>query len=513
MSISSLLYKNTKDFGDTVAFYEGSKKYTYTQFTQMVEDAKKILLKNGIKKGSRVILLEPISVRLYVALMAIWDLGASVIIFDPTATPDYIKRCLTRVEPDFFIGCKKAFLLKIKLSALREIKKSILIDELFSIKSKEPIDFENSCDKSFEDLPALITFTSGSTGIPKVAVRTQGFLITQYKIIDKTMKYNEGDIDLAVLPVFTIANLAKGISTVIPHKSFSKIATSSPKKTIEQIKKFGITRITASPAIIAKLADYLKQTGQEGCSVKTLNVGGGPIFPHLVQNVKDAFPNAKLLLVYGSTEAEPIAEVEYSNLTKAHFDSVASGAGLIGGYVTCDIDCCVIKNEKAHIGKITNEEFEKMKLHHDVGEIVVSGNHVLKGYLGGIGDDENKFDVGETRWHRTGDLGYFDKNGMLWLMGRASAVISDEKGVVYPFAIESAVCEKFGIKRSAVTVSKGKRILVVQCSKQQLENLEKIKAEFGIDTVLQIKNMPLDVRHHSKIDYNKLKDFVEKSKV
>ena len=152
-------------------------------------------------------------------------------------------------------------------------------------------------------------------------------------------------------------------------------------------------------------------------------------------------------------------------------------------------------------------------LFRSVGEIVVSGNHVLKGYLGGIGDDENKFDVDEVRWHRTGDLGYFDKNGMLWLMGRASAVISDEKGVVYPFAVESAVCEKFGIKRSAVTVSKGKRILVVQCSKQQLENLEKIKAEFGIDTVLQIKNMPLDVRHHSKIDYNKLKDFVEKSKV
>ncbi len=90
--------------------------------------------KEGVKKGSKVILLEPISTRLYVTLMAIWDLGACVIIFDPTATADYIKKCLTRVEPNFFIGCKKAFLLKLKIPALREIKNSILIDKLFSKK-------------------------------------------------------------------------------------------------------------------------------------------------------------------------------------------------------------------------------------------------------------------------------------------------------------------------------------------------------------------------------------------
>ncbi len=361
-------------------------------------------------------------------------------------------------------------------------------------------------------MPALITFTSGSTGIPKVAVRTQGFLITQYKIIDKTMTYNYGDIDLAVLPVFTIANIAKGISTVIPHKSFSNIATKSPKKTIEQIQKFGMTRITASPAIIGILSDYLTQTGQTETTITTLNVGGGPIFPHLVQNVKTAFPNAKLLLVYGSTEAEPIAEVGYDKLKKKHFDLISNGAGLIGGYVINDIDCCVIRtNLKENIGNITGEEFEKMKQGHEVGEIVVSGNHVLKGYLDGIGDEENKFDVDGVRWHRTGDLGYFDDDGMLWLMGRASAIISDSKGTLYPFAVESAVCAKFGIKRSAVTIYNDKRILVAECTKNQLEKLDNFKGEIGIDIVLQIDKMPLDIRHHSKIDYNILKEFVEKS--
>jgi len=505
-----LLYDNAKSFGDRIAFFEGNKKYTYKEIAQMTKYAQGVLSKAGVKKHSNIILLEPISVRMYVSLMAIWSLGASVIVFDPTATADYIEKCLTRVKPDFFIGCKKAFLLKLKLPALRKAEHSFATDKLFSKKAFNDENIEYKSESTGEDLPALITFTSGSTGIPKVAVRTQNFLFTQYKIIDRTMSYSDGDIDIAVLPVFTIANIAKGIGTVIPHKSLSKITTKDPQKIIEQIQDFNITRITASPAIVGKLADYSARTGQISPTITKLNVGGGPIFPYMMQNVKTAFPNAKLLLVYGSTEAEPIAEVEYDKLMPEHFNSIANGAGLIGGYVIDDINCKVIKNasDKA-IGNITENEFANMVLDHEVGEIVVSGNHVLHGYLDGIGDDENKFDVDNIRWHRTGDLGYFDDNAMLWLMGRASAIISDDRGVLYPFAVESAICTKFAIKHSTVTMYNEKRILVVECTKAQLPDLEKFKDEIGIDIVLQIDKMPMDIRHHSKVDYNILRNFVE----
>ncbi|NCC87503.1 MAG: hypothetical protein EOM05_06495 [Clostridia bacterium] len=512
MDISSLLYENAKNFGDQIAFFEGNKKYTYKEIAQMTKYAQRVLSESGVKKHSNIILLEPISVRMYVALMAIWSLGASVIVFDPTATDDYIEKCLTRVKPDFFIGCRKSFLLKLKLSALRKVEHSFTTGKMFSKKAFDDTNIDYISENTGEDLPALITFTSGSTGIPKVAVRTQNFLFTQYKIIDKTMAYSDGDIDIAVLPVFTIANIAKGIGTVIPHKSLSKITTKDPQKIIEQIQNFEITRITASPAIVSRLADYLFETGQKAPSITRLNVGGGPIFPYMMKNVKTAFPNAKLLLVYGSTEAEPIAEVEYDRLTKVQFDLISNGAGLIGGYVVEDIKCKVIKNlPDESIGKITEEEFANMVLAHDVGEIVVSGDHVLQGYLDGIGDDENKFDVESVRWHRTGDLGYFDDNGMLWLMGRASAVISDDRGVLYPFAIESAVSTKLGIKHSTVTMFNEKRILVTECTNAQLPSLEKFKDEVGIDIVLQIDKMPMDIRHHSKVDYNILKEFVEKA--
>lgn len=514
MNLASMLYKNASEFGERIAFYDKDKTYTYKEIAQMTKYAENILSKSGVKRNSNIILLEPISVKMYVALMAIWSLGASVIIFDPTATPEYIKKCLTRVKPDYFIGCKKAFLLKLKMPALKMIENSMFTDNLFSSKAFDNHDIKHTEENDSENLPALITFTSGSTGIPKVAVRTQKFLYTQYKIINQTMAYNQGDIDIAVLPVFTIANIAKGISTVIPDKSLANITTKSPKKIIDQIQKYNVTRITASPAIIGKLADYLAQENQTALSIKTLNIGGGPIFPYLMKNIKNAFPNSTSKLVFGSTEAEPIAEVDYNALTLEHFNKIANGAGLIGGYVIDDIKCKVIKNAKdTSIGKISSNTFEEMILEHEVGEIVVSGNHVLNGYLDGIGDDENKFDVDGVRWHRTGDLGYFDEKGMLWLMGRASAIISDEKGVLYPFAVESAICTKFGIKHVAVTMYDNNRILVAECTNSQFDKLEEIKSEIGIDIVLKINKIPLDVRHHSKIDYNVLKSYVEKELV
>ena len=60
------------------------------------------------------------------------------------------------------------------------------------------------------------------------------------------------------------------------------------------------------------------------------------------------------------------------------------------------------------------------------GEIVVSGAHVGAGYVGGVGDAETKFRVGEVIWHRTGDAGYLDAHGRLWLLGRCSARIADD---------------------------------------------------------------------------------------
>ena len=87
---------------------------------------------------------------------------------------------------------------------------------------------------------------------------------------------------------------------------------------------------------------------------------------------------------------------------------------------------------------------------------------MLTGYLHAAGDAETKFRVNGKAWHRTGDLGWLDRNGRLWLMGRASAAIQDERGVLYPFAVECAARQIPGVRRAAIAGIEGRRILAVE---------------------------------------------------
>lgn len=504
MNIVSLLEKNSELFGEKICFNTKSKSYSYSKIRNMVGRASERLKAAGISKNDGVILLEPISVRLYVLMMALWAIGAYVIVFDPSATPEYIEKCLSRVKPRFFIGSAKAMLLKLTLKPLQRLP-SFRVKQFYTEKAASGV---LEIEKIDENSTALVTFTSGSTGIPKVAVRTHGFLIRQYEVIVKTMDYAEDDVDLAVLPVFTLVNMARGITTAIPAQSLSDLSQINPKQLIRRMADADVTRITTSPMLISIIADYAAEKGVASDKMRRLNIGGGPVYPFTVKNTAKAFPNAELWLVYGSTEAEPIAEIKYSDIPAEYHEKTAGGGGLVGGFVVSGIDCRVIKSQypKA-IPDLTREEFDVMTLKDNVGEIVVSGGHVLGGYLDGIGDDENKFNVEEMRWHRTGDLGRFDENGCLWLLGRSSAAIGD----TYPFAVESAVYAKYKPARCALVGIGDRKILAVEGSDDVAELIQADKTRLKIDEIVRLEKIPLDVRHRSKIDYGRLGEMLENS--
>jgi acyl-CoA synthetase (AMP-forming)/AMP-acid ligase II len=142
------------------------------------------------------------------------------------------------------------------------------------------------------------------------------------------------------------------------------------------------------------------------------------------------------------------------------------------------------------------------------GEIVVSGGHVLQGYLNGIGDEETKFRVAGTTWHRTGDCGYFDGSGRLWLLGRAAAVVDDDHGTLYPFAVECAARTFPGVARAALVARQGRRILFIQpeqgTSISSEQSVKQGLAWARLDEVRQIKEIPVDRRHNAKVDYTRL---------
>jgi acyl-CoA synthetase (AMP-forming)/AMP-acid ligase II len=218
-------------------------------------------------------------------------------------------------------------------------------------------------------------------------------------------------------------------------------------------------------------------------------------------------PNAEVIALYGSTEAEPIAQIARRELQPEDLQAMLAGRGLLAGVPVASIRLRILRDQwGTPVGPYTETEFQAQCCQpNEPGEIVVSGEHVLKGYLHGKGDEETKFRVGGVVWHRTGDAGYLDERGRLWLLGRCVAKVRDERGELYPFAVETAVYQDVNVRRAALVAHHGKRILALEYydrhARPDLEALRVALAWTQLDEIRVFKSIPVDSRHNAKIDY------------
>jgi acyl-coenzyme A synthetase/AMP-(fatty) acid ligase len=117
-------------------------------------------------------------------------------------------------------------------------------------------------------------------------------------------------------------------------------------------------------------------------------------------------------------------------------------------------------------------------------------------------------------WHRTGDAGYLDSVGRLWLLGRAEARITDARGTLDPFAVECAASRIEGVRRSALVHDQAKRLLVVELERSATPSgatsIPSNLAWAGLDDVLIVPAIPLDKRHNAKVDYPALRRLLKR---
>jgi acyl-CoA synthetase (AMP-forming)/AMP-acid ligase II len=202
-----------------------------------------------------------------------------------------------------------------------------------------------------------------------------------------------------------------------------------------------------------------------------------------------------------------MAHVAWNEIGEGDLQAMATGNGLLAGQPVPEVDLRVVPDQFGEpIGPFTLDEFAAASLPVDeIGEIVVTGDHVLKGYLQGEGDSETKFEVEGTRWHRTGDAGFFDQQGRLWLVGRCSARINDDKGLLYPFVVECAADFIQGVGRSAMVSYKGRRVLLLETNGSlDQDSIRERLAWAELDEVRVVEQIPMDKRHNAKVDYTRV---------
>ena len=261
------------------------------------------------------------------------------------------------------------------------------------------------------------------------------------------------------------------------------------------------------------LVAWCESTGTCIESLRKVFAGGAPVFPPLLDRLRAIAPHADVTSVYGSTEAEPICELRADQISAQDLASMREGRGLLAGRQVDEIALRIMKDRWGRpVGPHTAETFEQdCVAPRTPGEIVVSGPHVLSGYLGGHGDQETKFRVDGNVWHRTGDCGYLDDAGRVWMLGRAAARIGDGAGAMYPFSVECALSFLPQVRRSAVLSHSGRRVLFVEWRDGAGD--ERALSEHivwaSIDEIRSCRKIPVDRRHNAKIDYVALRRMAE----
>jgi acyl-CoA synthetase (AMP-forming)/AMP-acid ligase II len=217
-----------------------------------------------------------------------------------------------------------------------------------------------------------------------------------------------------------------------------------------------------------------------------------------------------VVAVFGSTEAEPIAHVACREISADDWEAMGGGKGLLAGVTVPEIQMRIVPDQWGS----TIKDFREMPS-GEPGEILVTGEHVLKGYLHGEGDEETKVRIEGEIWHRTGDAGYRDTEGRLWLLGRCAACVRDARGILYPFAVECVAMSFESIRRAAFVLLDGKRVLVVEGEIAEAE-LDELRAKVtwaSIDEVRRLRRIPVDARHNAKVNYPELRRIVGRARV
>jgi acyl-CoA synthetase (AMP-forming)/AMP-acid ligase II len=493
---------------------------SFADLDRLAGHAAGLLERSGLRPGDAVLVFHPMSLELYVALLAIFRLRLVAMFLDPSAGRAHIERCCALHPPRGLIASAKAHLLRLWSPALRRIPVKFTVGwpvpgatRWSSLERTPPHETIADCPP---ETPALLTFTSGSTGQPKAAVRTHGFLLAQHAVLARSLRLEPGDVDLTTLPIVLLANLGSGVTSVVPNADLRRPGAVDPGPIVGQVRAHGVVSSTASPAFFERLARHCADRGETLPGLRKLFTGGAPVFPRLLDQCQAMAPAADIVAVYGSTEAEPIAHISRSELAPADREAMVQGRGLLTGHPVSEISLRIMADRWGEpVGQFTAAEFAgQCRPAGETGEIVVSGGHVLPGYLHGQGDEETKFRVDGVVWHRTGDAGYLDDRGRLWLLGRCAARIRDERGELYPFAAETAVYQDPAVRRAAAVAHRGRRVLAVEYyDGRRSSDLSALRAALGwagFDEVRVCRDIPVDGRHNAKIDYPRLSAMLDR---
>lgn len=523
-----------REFLNDNFFYDS---LTYEDFVYRSRSLSYELQKLGISKGTKVLLFLQPSLHFSVTVFSLFRLGAIPVFIDPGAGLKKLLGAVEKVKAEVLIAEPKVHILRKFFSrAFSSVKLSITAGKASFWTSKISLPQlilklvlrENEGEGSLvEELEpssvAAIAYTSGATGKPKGVQYTHEMFFHQVQRLKECLDPKEEDVDLSCFPLFSLSAMAMGMTSVIPKMNAAKPATVDPSYIVKHVKDQGVRLLTGSPAIWDRVADYCIEKKIVLKGVRAVLMFGAPVSLDLHERLLKILDGGETYTPYGATEALPISWVSGSEILQKHKDKVLGGEGVCLGKV--------VSETKMKISSYKDEGVKELEP-YKVGEILVSGGQVTQEYFEEKEENLKAKVVSEgSLWHRMGDLGYKDKEGLLWFCGRKSHYVSCGEKNFYSVNCELIFNQHPEVRRSALIGLKdglGTQVALaierydrkVRLAKRERERFKEELKDLArgyphtkeIQRFFLHKSFPVDCRHNIKIDRIFLSKYFENRK-
>jgi long-chain acyl-CoA synthetase len=278
------------------------------------------------------------------------------------------------------------------------------------------------------DDTAVIIYTSGTTGRPKGAELTHFQVYMAATVAGDTFDYRDDDVSMAVLPLFHVFGLSSVMNTAIRcGATLVLVPRFDVGAVLDAIEQHRVTVFCGVPTMFVALL-HADLTGRDVSSLRVCVSGGASIPGEVLKGFEAAYSGAPVLEGYGLSETCAIATFNRSVDDRR---VMSIGKRLWG------VDVRVVDAEDRELPPGPDS----------VGEIVIRGHNVMKGYLGRPEATEEAMRGG---WFHTGDLGYRDDDGFFYIVDRKKDLVIRGGFNVYPREIEEVLHQHPAVLEAAV---------------------------------------------------------------
>jgi long-chain acyl-CoA synthetase len=408
---------------DSTAVIDGERRFSYAEFDERCRRLAGALTALGVGRGERVAILAangapyletyvgvPASGRVVVPLntrhaqpeleYALRDSGASVLITDrdPGPLANAVKHTISL--PD---------------------------DYESALAGAEPEPLGQGVQES--DLAGLF-YTGGTTG------KSKGVMLTHRNLVANTFHWlaavpqQASDRMLIIAPLFHAAGSNAVLGNIWTGGCQVTLSSFDAEAALDLVERHGATGTIAVPTMVGALVEAQNKRPRNTSSLRFIAHGGSPIAVEMLRRCHAAFPSAALIEIYGATELSPLATVFVGE--QDHLDSArakSAGQAIIG------VDVEILDGDGKPLPR------------GEVGEVVVRGPNVMQGYWN---LQEQTASVLRDGGYWTGDLGYMDDEGYVYLVDRSKDMIVSGGENVYTTEVEDVLYQHEGVLEAAV---------------------------------------------------------------